>query len=991
MTPKRLTELVVNGDRGKLCDELAPLDEKQRAALAADALVLFRRADEIWGPVFFKEMKLTDIDDAEVVNLIKAISAKKHKDWRIPRWTAGLALLGVCDRKALKSNLGSWFSSDILAMPERVLQILDARRPGWLAAWIADQSRGQDPGQSIWAVERGLIRAGALPPNNSDAYIQRMVFGLHSRFGADEAVKSDNLKGMPKTMTDALLADPDLLENEIWRLFEVETQAFDQDWFGWTPALLELSADGKIDRQRLLKSSVRGMSLPLRQGVLSSYGKFHEALKPTLDERAALLADYLGLLGSQIPVVAGHALDALEVLAKAKRLKAADFLEACAPVLHLAKKSQPIKALKMVKQFIKDDPSSRVAAAMVVVGALGHESADVQEAAIGLLESLRAELSPDVRNEIQARSEQVAASLRPRVDALASAPEAKPAASKPAGAAKARKDVPTDLQARARALPPALSAAAGVEAALACVAAQSEPVPTPIEPRRVPRRGSATPVVPLASLDELIEAVTAFIEKVDDIMEVERILDGISRFFLDRPADFDQRVAPLRRRIEALSEPHSMTLLDRAADLGVAQVIRHWLGMPPIQREHGEWWHMPGVFFRLRTRHLIWRLQEDKNALPLLALPTQSDGWLDPAALAERLATQEKAGVHVVDDMDLAQALLRLTPDGRAEALQAVAKRKLYDMDLVRFALGEGKKLPEMRGARGRELLLAAAHARALLDDLADLDLGGIVMPQVGLRPDGSIHLAGPICEDPALPGDLLSRAFSWEAAMPGEEAWGRTGRDDSLVTGWQMLVWPGDRRAVCLLGSMIRASSPVFLKNLLDRDMTWHDEAARLAAWALGTDVPAAKGLVTDALIEALGERTLDPALLGKHLAAILDNLKLNRVAAVLAEAARVSPLHQWSVCKTVDTVLAGLKQTPADLHHLLTVMLETATLTGQQLSEAAGASLKAIPGGSKTAKLAKQLLQLEASPAKMIPVRDAALSASMARAERWASLGFA
>jgi hypothetical protein len=315
----------------------------------------------------------------------------------------------------------------------------------------------------------------------------------------------------------------------------------------------------------------------------------------------------------------------------------------------------------------------------------------------------------------------------------------------------------------------------------------------------------------------------------------------------------------------------------------------------------------------------------------------------------------------------------------------------LYDMGIVRFALGEGTSAPVADGIGGHELTLAAIHARCLIDEPANLDLGRVVMPQVGLRDDGSVHLSGPICDDLALPGNLLSRVFSWEVAMPGEDRWDHGGGDHSLVAGWQNLVWPGNRRAVCLLGSLTCNCAPAFLNNLLDRDMTWHDEAARLAAWALGSDGPAAKGLVTDALIEALGERTLDPTLLGNHVAAIIGRLKLNRVAAVLAEVARVSPLHCWGVFKTIDSVLGRLKQAPADLHHLLTVLLETATLTGQQPSESARALLQSIPGGGKTAKLAGELLHVEASAAKMIPIRAAALSASVARAERWADLGFA
>src|SRR5260370_9732295 len=272
-----------------------------------------------------------------------------------------------------------------------------------------------------------------------------------------------------------------------------------------------------------------------------------------------------------------------------------------------------------------------------------------------------------------------------------------------------------------------------------------------------------------------------------------------------------------------------------------------------------------------------------------------------------------------------------------------------------------------MSGAVGRELRLAAAHARALIDDLADLDLGAVVMPQVGLGNDGSLHFAGPICDDAAFPPNLLYLAHSWHVTVPGEESKGAPLREYILIDGWLSIVWPGNRRPVCLLGILGRGNSTAFLRNLFGRDMSWHEEAARLAAWALGSEV--VKSLVTDALIEAIGERTLDPTVLGRHLAAIADQLKLNRVGAVFAEVARISPLHHCSVYRTLDTLVGRLQKTPADLHHILGVFLETATLVGQPPGEAACAMLKSIPGGSKTAKLAKQLLNLECMPQNMHP----------------------
>src|SRR5438270_11352910 len=102
--------------------------------------------------------------------------------------------------------------SDIHEMPHRVLQVLDARRPTWLASWIAEQAVDQNPDGSIWPIERGLIRSGALPANPSDDYMRRMPFGLLGLVGAwsNDAVKTDNIKNLPRSLADALRADSGL-------------------------------------------------------------------------------------------------------------------------------------------------------------------------------------------------------------------------------------------------------------------------------------------------------------------------------------------------------------------------------------------------------------------------------------------------------------------------------------------------------------------------------------------------------------------------------------------------------------------------------------------------------------------------------------------------------------------------------------------------------------------------------------------------------------
>ena len=73
-----------------------------------------------------------------------------------------------------------------------------------------------------------------------------------------------------------------------------------------------------------------------------------------------------------------------------------------------------------------------------------------------------------------------------------------------------------------------------------------------LEAARAPVLSGLQPIVPIATLDELFDAVGHALEKVDHGDDVERIIDGISRLCDQRPADFERRAAPLVSRIQKL-------------------------------------------------------------------------------------------------------------------------------------------------------------------------------------------------------------------------------------------------------------------------------------------------------------------------------------------------------------------------------------------------------------------------------------------------------
>jgi hypothetical protein len=59
-------------------------------------------------------------------------------------------------------------------------------------------------------------------------------------------------------------------------------------------------------------------------------------------------------------------------------------------------------------------------------------------------------------------------------------------------------------------------------------------------------------VTPLSALDELVDAAAAALESREDNDAFERVLDGVSRLCHLRPADFESRTGPLRKRCQQL-------------------------------------------------------------------------------------------------------------------------------------------------------------------------------------------------------------------------------------------------------------------------------------------------------------------------------------------------------------------------------------------------------------------------------------------------------
>lgn len=1000
LTIDDIRDLVLAADRDQLCERMATLSEDQRTALAADALKLVSDIDS-----YCSFSTKPDEVPAHLRDIKAKVDNEEYPDWRCPRWTSQLLVVGLCDCEAIKFphkfKIG-WLRTDLKDMQQRMLQMLDARRPKWLADWLKWEWKQEFPVPS-WYLERGLIRSGALPANDTTEYFARMSDEMQVIEG--NFVNTEDTMPLFPSRRAMLEADPDLFKHDIWRLLQVDSSAFRYPQLGWPDLLIELSAAGHLDRMKLLSESLNSMTLPLSVKTLTGFAKFHEQLGPTVAEREQLTDAYLRLLHASNSTVVGLAVTACDKLQKDKRLAANPFLNNLPGAFLADKKSPALAGIKLAMKVVQSHPAGVPQAAQALVNALQHSDADVQSLALEGLLKLRSSITAELRTAIEEQLDFLAIAIRPQakklLDELASSSEDAPVKSStkkpntsdmpakqslPAKPIKSQHAEPSNGDSPEVAQIDAnIRRDSHLEAAITARSASAPPVVLPIAKHVILRRDQESRVNPIGDLDELISAVATFVEKVDDVIELERILDGISRLHREKPSDFDKRVDALRKQVIKRSATYSSSTLDVGAEIGLLTLITTWLDMEPVpnpRRIH--WYTMRQWFLRERVYELIKRLNETKQGdayhlkkkpVPMLALPTHRGGWIDPVVLVERI-NEHYAPQHVLlDDHDTAQAILRLTPDGRSEALSMLGKPDYYNggKDL-RYALGDKVELT----FTPRHAVIQLAAERARMVSLANQEYQTVLpIAQASLGSGQRILLEGALLQDPTVPFELMETGFSFDPKTDyvhdhlARHLWPQR---------WAAMTNPMDTDASCLAGQT---------SHLLDSEATWTAAVCRLAILAASQDRGEIRILATDALVEACQQLLVVPEVLGHALAVNYSMVKLNRVSKVLSDVAKVSKLHHWLVLRSLETCAIELPELPSDSHLLLSQMVESAIAVGAALQPKTCDKLKSIEGKSKSGKLAKQLLGLSEEAEHIAAINTAIVDATYQRACRWQRIG--
>ena len=597
---------------------------------------------------------------------------------------------------------------------QAAIDVLLTRKPEWTQEWLERQ----------------------LAPSNTIAAISWT--SVKRLFDSELCCKPDSqdfAQFMAQVMRlSSLEEDPKLIEM-VWDQFRYRTGFWTANgpfrkfpdgippntWLSGPEKVYRLVVKGMVDRSAVinhfLEALWRDFNALERSGLIS----LHHALDVTADEIIANQNEYCRLLSHEASNVVSFALKCIKSVKSHQALDIDQTIESLAATMTVRSKSQPIQSIGFLKSLAGSN-SSRIAKSIRIVStALQHPESDVQTAALDLLEkwSKSTELPGDLLNQASAGISPV---IKPRLESLL-------ARTRPGNETRTSDNeliaddaltMPMDSQSH-RQLPSANGDEAVIEQLRVAITSLPDGVSLPlrlseslqsaIDGKTLPEihwtqlpfaTKSLNEVAPIREPEELIDTVNALIEKVDNPIDVERVLDAIQVIGRDYPADFDLRVAPILARLDGemtvwtqqfaiMAFPRLFRLLARWMQRGKGNGPGRIESM--IAKQKGGRRSVLAIFDE-RFIEIESRLSDSssstRSGLPLLALPSYEHGWIEPAHLLKRLQAYAARNAEVpLREFEI--AILRLIP-GSTFAQSEIADLPESIQRILLYVSGEPPK-----------------------------------------------------------------------------------------------------------------------------------------------------------------------------------------------------------------------------------------------------------------------------------------------------------
>ncbi|MBX3076834.1 hypothetical protein KF728_07285 [Candidatus Obscuribacterales bacterium] len=791
-----------------------------------------------------------------------AVAAYKKASQELTLRAAFNAMIVTCDDENLPEKISFWFVHSSTFDLTLIKSLRSTIAPAIIEKLVEQERIAPDTISML--AEEGLITTP-----DTDSFV-KLIMKSGPQHSGDNSYHPERLS-----------IGTTFFDHYVWRLFEVEgsneSSLAAHDKYSapdstWSSMLLKATEDKSLSRSRALDASLDSLDQGFAQFRAGWHSRFHEELRPTLAERFQRKEKYAHLLGSPTPSTVTMALNALIVVAKEYSLPVELILQNIEAPLFAKAKSTALSALKLIDETILTNPAAVRELSSIACSALLHHSPEVQKCAVQLIAKHNERIEDSLRMQLIEYIDALSPSVRRLIATLLNDSDVRPKDS--SSLYKLSKNAP----------------------------------PSPLL--------TCSNIQPIETIDDLLASCTYLLEHLDDVIELERVLDAAVRLS-DKPAeDFALRSAPILKRAHTLQK----TCQNHDGVLDTLNFIAKWLGGDELEHSYSR---SSMSKFMSRRFQTIMKQIEEKSRLPLLSIPTQTNGFIDPEILLKRWQKWIDTGK---------------TP---AAEDQAIA---LFRLPLMRFDFSN-------TDVYAGDFWDAVRFASKLSDN--------VTSPS---RTESLVWLAAESVRMPP----AVAASFK----LDDEPLFVNLGLD---TTARCALTWFPSVRAI-FVATGIRALAAsidyfystdqgleVYLEPLLDKSFEFDRRSYCILAAANISQSTSISGVARDITIEKIENRSLDIESFAIEINKLLfhPQAKIQRLVSSLSEVARVSSLHTNAIRQVVEAALEGGEHIPNGFALLLEFFNELLHSDNTKITNDKTVQfLQSIAKSGKTKKLVKELL---------------------------------
>lgn len=186
------------------------------------------------------------------------------------------------------------------------------------------------------------------------------------------------------------------LQQHVWHLFEYETDLHYSNRYlynngkqvneDWATAFMQLVADGRLNKQRLLSEALLAGNRNFNKNLSGWFAELFVRLSPTEEETLALQTELFTLFASPHGKVVSTALGAVKTILLRPHFQTGAFLDYAPVLLASDTKTVVSSALQAVEKLAKAHPAKRPQLCALAAGALVHKDEALQTRAARLIQ-----------------------------------------------------------------------------------------------------------------------------------------------------------------------------------------------------------------------------------------------------------------------------------------------------------------------------------------------------------------------------------------------------------------------------------------------------------------------------------------------------------------------------------------------------------------------------------------------------------------------------